>query len=73
MNPELFDLDLPEGEVPEAPARPVDPMETERWQMENRRLRLLRGDHSGGFCPVDLPFVIEGDVPWRTKGETPAD
>jgi len=68
MNPDLLDLDLPEGEVPELPARPVDPLETERWQRENRRLRLLRGDRSPGFTPVGEPFVIEGEVPWRREG-----
>lgn len=58
MNPLLFDLKLPEGMVPDLEASPIDPLETERWQRENRRLRLLRGDCSSEFCPVEVPFVM---------------
>lgn len=59
MNPELLDLDLPCGTVPTPPDRPLSPEETERWQTENRRLRILSGNPASGFEPTDRPFTME--------------
>jgi hypothetical protein len=59
MNPELLDLDLPTGPLPDLSERLMSPEEIEAWQTENRRLRLLRGDANVGPGPVDVPFVIE--------------
>lgn len=59
MNPELLDLDLPCGIVPAPPDRVPAPEETERWQIENRRLRILSGNPAHGFKPSDQPFTME--------------
>lgn len=59
MNPDLLELDLPVGTLPDLPdqVRPVE--ENDRWQSENHRLRLLRGDTAMGPCPVEAPFTME--------------
>lgn len=59
MNPELLDLDLPVGPVPDLPPRIPTPEETDAWQAENRSLRRLRGDTSRGFTPAEHPFVLD--------------
>lgn len=60
MNPDLLELDLPFGEVPDLSPRERSPEENDRWQMENRRLRLSRGDRDSGFLPSGEPFTMEG-------------
>ena len=59
MNPDLLNLDLPVGKLPVLPdrVRPVE--ENDRWQSENHRLRIQRGDSSTGHCPVEVPFTME--------------
>lgn len=60
MNPDLLALDLPLGTLPELPDRFRSVEENDRWQSENHRLRLQRGDTVKGPCPVAVPFTMEG-------------
>ena len=59
MNPDLLDLDLPLGPLPDLPERVRSAEENDRWHRENRRLRLLRGDTAMGFLPVEVPFTMD--------------
>jgi len=70
MNPDLLDLDLPTGVVPDLPDRVPTPEETDRWQAENRRLRRLRGDAAAGFEPAGEPFTMED---WPLAPHGPGD
>lgn len=60
MKPDLLNLDLPQGPVPELPPASYSVEENEAWHAENRRLRLMRGDDSMGFCPALEPFTTDG-------------
>lgn len=68
MNPDLLDLDLPVGAPLYLPDRVHSVEENDRWQTENHRLRLLRGDTAMGTCPVEMPFTME-DWPLEWLGE----
>ena len=58
----LLSLNLPTGEFPSAPVRPTNADITEAWQQENRRLRHERGDFARSDTPVDVPFIIVGEL-----------
>ena len=59
MNPELLELDLPVGVLPKLPDRVRSVEENDRWHLESRRLRSLRGDLAMGPGPVEVPFTTE--------------
>ena len=62
MNPDLLDLELPIGEIPELAPRHCSAEQNDHWQLENRRLRLLRGDDNSGLYPVPIPFTMEDKI-----------
>jgi hypothetical protein len=59
MNRDLLDLDLPFGEFPDLSPRKSSPEENDAWHLQNRKMRLLRGDTDSGFSPVNAFFSLE--------------
>ncbi len=59
MNPDLLELDLPVGTLPDLPHRVRSVEENDRWQRENHQLRLQRGDTTTGPCPAEEFFTME--------------
>jgi hypothetical protein len=59
MNPELLELDLPSGTLPDLSDRVRSFEENDRWHTENRRLRSLRGDLTTSPGPVEVPFTTD--------------
>lgn len=48
---------LPFGSPPEWKDSPSTPEANDQWQLENRLLRIARGDFSRSDTPVNEPFV----------------
>ena len=59
MNPELLELDLPFGVIPDLSDRVRSFEENDRWHAENRLLRFLRGDFAMSPGPVEVPFTTD--------------
>jgi hypothetical protein len=59
MNTDLLELDLPFGEFPDLSPRQSSPEENDAWHLENRKMRLLRGDTDSEFSPVNAFFSME--------------
>lgn len=72
MNPDLLDLDLPFGEFPDLSPRQSSPEENDAWHLENRKMRLLRGDTDSGFSPVSAFFSMEESASHPVESREPS-
>ncbi len=53
----LLGMTLESCQIPDIEEVPWTPERTDKWQLENRLLRIARGDFSRSDTPVNVPFV----------------